>query len=131
MDSDKLQQNLKTVEMVFILIFGGVHLFAPFISSSSGFLPAHEEVFWPIVPMAILSGGLCIAYIVTKGKIQQIFKWISIIMFAGGSITHFLYVFGVMPSWFIAMPILSALFGGIMDAIVVIAIYDYGRRVSQ
>ncbi len=128
MDSNKLQQTLKYVEMCFILIFGGFHIFAPLIISV---LPIREEVFWLVAPMAISLGVLCIAYIVSKDKIQQILKWIIMVMFAGGAITHLLYVFGVMPSWFVAMPVLAALGGVFMDALAVLIIYDYGRRLSQ
>ncbi|MFX1450600.1 MAG: hypothetical protein ACFFCM_07150 [Promethearchaeota archaeon] len=127
MDSNKLQQSLKHVEMWFILIFGGFHIFAPFIISV---LPIREDVLWLVAPMAILVGVLSIAYIVTKEKIQQILKWITMVMFAGGGITHFLYVCGVMPPWFVAMPILAALGGVFIDALAVLIFYDYGRRLS-
>ena len=128
MDSNKLQQSLKHVEMFFILIFGGFHILAPFIIS--GVLPIREDVLWLVAPMAILVGVLSIAYIVPKEKIQQILKWITMVMFAGGGITHFLYVCGVMPPWFIAMPVSAALGGVFIDVFAVLIIYDYGRRLS-
>ena len=44
---------------------------------------------------------------------------------------HLLYVFGLMPSWFVAMPVLAALGGVFMDALAVVIFYDYNRRLSE
>ena len=81
--------------------------------------------------MAILLGVLCIVYIIPKDKGQEILKWITIVMFGGGAVTHLLYVFGVMPSWFVEMPILFALGGIFMDTLAVVVFYDYNRRLSE
>ena len=135
MESNKSQQILKYFEMGYLLFTGGFHILGPFLTTISGVLPFRLEVLWLIVPMSMFLGVLCIvysmAYKVSKQNIREILKWICVIMFGGGAMTHLLYAFGVIPSLFVTMTFLSAIFGGIMDILLVIIVFDYGRRLKS
>ncbi len=114
-------------EMYFILIFGAYHIFVPFLNSIT--FTIQQEFLWFLAPFLFLLGILSVVYILTRERTQQILKWICMFGFAGGSITHLLFLYGIMPSWFETMPLSVALFGIFMDGFMALAIYDYSRRL--
>jgi hypothetical protein len=122
--------NVKTAEVLFILGFGVFHFALPFIFSPNfnmanlfGFLRITDFVLPGSFALAILS----IVFCVTNSRYPAA---LLAFLYGGGIVFHALFLSGQFPPMVVVPTSLVLVAGIVIDALSIIAIYDYYHRVQ-
>ncbi len=124
--------SIATVEAVFILVFGVIHFAIPFV------LPPNfiaETTVWGSLRIAdfVLPGcfAVAISAILYFGTRNSIPGAVLAFLYGGGIAFHALYLAGIFPSVLVVPSPVISIGGIIIDAISIIAIFDYYRRIRK
>lgn len=123
--------KLASLEATFILVFGVIHFAIPFIlppnfsgTTLFAILPLADFVLPGCFALAILS----ILFYATKNRYPAA---VLAFMFGGGITFHVLYLSGVFPPVIIVPDKLFLVAGIVIDALAILAVYDYYRRLHS
>jgi hypothetical protein len=117
-----------TLEALFILIFGIFHFAVPFILppnyANTGFI-AGLQVADFVIPGCFTLAIISIIVFITKNRYAAV---ALSFLYGGGVVFHSLYLSGAFPRVIIAPSKLLLVAGMILDALAIVAIYQYCFR---
>lgn len=119
-----------TVESLFIFIFGVFHFVLPFILTPNPsttinlFVTLHISDF--VLPGCFTLAIVSIVFYVTHNRYPAV---LLAFLYSGGIVFHMLYFLGLVESVIIVPNNIILVVGITVDALSVVAIYDYYRRV--
>ena len=119
-----------TVESLFIVIFGVFHFVLPFILTPNPsttinlFVTLHISDF--VLPGCFTLAIVSIVFYVTHNRYPAV---LLAFLYSGGIVFHMLYFLGLVESVIIVPNNIILAVGIPVDALSVVAIYDYYRRV--
>jgi hypothetical protein len=121
--------NGRNLEKWFILVFGAFHFAVPFLFPPSsnaitilGFLRIADFV----LPGAFLLAILSFVFYFTKNRYSA---GLLAFLYGGGVVFHVLYLSGLFPSVLTIPSNIVPVLGAIVDALAILTVYDYYRRV--
>jgi hypothetical protein len=122
--------NARTAEALFILVFGAFHFAIPFIllpsikTTINLFVTLHIADF--VLPGCFTLAIVSIIFYVTSNRYSAA---LLAFLYSGGIIFHVLYFLGLVPPVIIVPNSIILVAGIVADALSIMAIYDYYRRV--
>ncbi len=126
--------KIVSVEAGFLLVFGVFHFAIPFLlppnalaaSNSSVFSTLHITDF--VLPGTFALAILSLVFLYTKNRYPAAGL---AFLYGGGIVLHTLFFLGFVPAVLIVPSPLLLAFGILLDALAIVAIYDYLQRKKR